>query len=62
MIRRLNAFADFSGRGGGNAILSQTGSGRAGGRHPCTRTVGGGYTGVTGTSFATPFVTAGRQH
>ena len=33
---RLNAFADFSGRGGGNLFYPQTGSGRAGGRHPCT--------------------------
>ena len=53
---RLNAFADFSGRGGGNLFYPKPDL-VAPGVDILAPSVGGGYTGVTGTSFATPFVT-----
>ena len=53
---RLNAFADFSGRGGENLPYPKPDL-VAPGVDVVAPSVGGGYTGVTGTSFATPFVT-----
>ena len=53
---RLNAFADFSGRGGENLPYPKPDL-VAPGVDILAPSVGGGYTGVTGTSFATPFVT-----
>ena len=53
---RLNAFADFSGRGGGNLFYPKPDL-VAPGVDILAPSAGGGYTGVTGTSFATPFVT-----
>lgn len=53
---RLNAYADFSGRGGGNLFYPKPDL-VAPGVDILASSVGGGYTGVTGTSFATPFVT-----
>ena len=53
---RLNAYADFSGRGGGNLFYPKPDL-VAPGVDILAPSVGGGYTGVTGTSFATPFVT-----
>ena len=53
---RLNAFADFTGRGGENLPYPKPDL-VAPGVDILAPSVGGGYTGVTGTSFATPFVT-----
>ena len=53
---RLNAFADFSGRGGENLPYPKPDL-VAPGVDILAPSAGGGYTGVTGTSFATPFVT-----
>ena len=53
---RLNAFADFSGRGGENLPYPKPDL-VAPGVDVVAPSAGGGYTGVTGTSFATPFVT-----
>ena len=53
---RLNAFADFSGRGGENLPYPIPDL-VAPGVDILAPSAGGGYTGVTGTSFATPFVT-----
>ena len=53
---RLNAYADFSGRGGGNLFYPKPDL-VAPGVDILAPSAGGGYTGVTGTSFATPFVT-----
>ena len=53
---RLNAYADFSGRGGENLSYPKPDL-VAPGVDILAPSVGGGYTGVTGTSFATPFVT-----
>lgn len=52
---RLNAFADFSGRGGENLPYPKPDL-VAPGVDILAPSAGGGYTGVTGTSFATPFV------
>ena len=53
---RLNAYADFSGRGGENLSYPKPDL-VAPGVDILAPSVGGSYTGVTGTSFATPFVT-----
>ena len=53
---RLNAFADFTGRGGENLPYPKPDL-VAPGVDILAPSLGGGYTGVTGTSFATPFVT-----
>ena len=53
---RLNAFADFTGRGGENLPYPKPDL-VAPGVDILAPSAGGGYTGVTGTSFATPFVT-----
>ena len=53
---RLNAFSDFTGRGGENLPYPKPDL-VAPGVDILAPSVGGGYTGVTGTSFATPFVT-----
>ena len=53
---RLNAYADFSGRGGG-ALSYPKPDLVAPGVDITASAPGGGYVNVTGTSFATPFVT-----
>lgn len=53
---RLNAYADFSGRGGSNLSFPKPDL-VAPGVNITAPTPGGAYTTVTGTSFSTPFVT-----
>ncbi len=53
---RLNAYADFSGRGGSNLSFPKPDL-VAPGVNITAPTPGGAYTSVTGTSFSTPFVT-----
>ena len=53
---RLNAFADFSGRGGKKLVYFKPDL-VAPGVDVTAPIPGGGYSGVTGTSFAVPFVT-----
>ena len=53
---RLNAYADFSGRGGSNLSFPKPAL-VAPGVNITAPTPGGAYTTVTGTSFSTPFVT-----
>ena len=53
---RLNAFADFSGRGGKQLVYFKPDL-VAPGVDVTAPVPGGGYSGVTGTSFAVPFVT-----
>ncbi len=53
---RLNAYADFSGRGGGGLSYPKPDL-VAPGVDITASAPGGGYVNVTGTSFATPFVT-----
>lgn len=53
---RLNAFADFSGRGGKQLAYFKPDL-VAPGVDVTAPVSGGGYSGVTGTSFAVPFVT-----
>lgn len=57
---RLNAYADFSGRGGSNLSFPKPDL-VAPGVNITAPTPGGAYTTVTGTSFSTPFVTGLRR-
>lgn len=56
---RQNAYASFSGRGWEDSVYGIRPDLAAPGVEITTTAAGGGYVSVTGTSFATPFVTGG---